>query len=121
MKKPKISHPDAELINSCISIATAIRGTSGAFEADPTGDNDFAAAQDEVHLKTAYRAMKAASNYLPSTFDGLRTKAAIVEMVFEIDRCEARAFVCSLADDVIRFHKKFETATKLATTMEIAK
>jgi hypothetical protein len=121
MKKTKISHPDAELIGSCIEVATALRGTAGAFEADPTGDNDFAAAQDDAALKRASQAMHAAANYLPSTFDGLRTKAAIVDMVFEIDRCEARAFVRSLADDVIRFHKVFQDATKIETIAEIVK
>lgn len=121
MKKSKISHPDAELISNCVCIATAIRGTSGAFEADPTGDNEFAAAQDEVQLKAAYRSMKAASNYMPSTFDGLRTKAAVMDMVFDIDRAEVRGFVRSFAEDVIRFHKAFEEATKVKTIAEIAK
>lgn len=99
------AHPDADLIRACVRFGIAVRGSSGGFEADPTGDCIFASAKSEALLKRAEKEWRFASNYLPSTMDGLRAKAAIVEMAIDIDQPSLKAFLRSFADDVVRFHR----------------
>lgn len=84
---PASKHPDAKLIRACIDFAIAMRGASGAYEVDPTGNNEFAQAIDRKLLAQADRAQAAIARSAPSTIDGLRAKAMILKMAIDLD-CE---------------------------------
>lgn len=100
------SHPDAPLLKACVSVAVALRGASGAYEADTTDDKDFAAAIDSALLKRAEKALTEAADYLPSTLDGIRAKAEIVNMAIEaMPSGIVKGFLLSLSADIARFHK----------------
>lgn len=108
-------HPDAELIQACLNYAIAMRGASGAYEADPTGDNDFAAAADTRLLKQAAKEQDVIAASHATTLDGLRAKAAAADIAANLDRDCAPSFLRSLAADVIRIHR----ATKEPTDRKV--
>jgi hypothetical protein len=101
------NHPDADLIKACMAYASAIAGTKAAFDVDPTGDSDFAQPLDERALRAAHKNQHLAANCSPSTIDGLRAKAAVVEMILETetDADSVKPFLKSLADDIERLCK----------------
>lgn len=104
--KQRPSHPDASLLKACVSFAVAVRGASGAYDADVTDGCEFAQTVDQELLKRAQQALCEVTSYLPSTLDGLRSKAEIVDMAFEaMPSAPLKAFLQSLSADVARFHK----------------
>jgi hypothetical protein len=105
VSKLKVDHPDATLIQACINFAIAMRGASGAFEVDPTVDCDLAQAADKRLMRQASKEQSLIAATRPSTLDGLRAKAAIVDMALDLDRDDMSFFLRSLAADVIRFHR----------------
>ena len=113
-------HPDAPLIKACMEYAIALHGASGAFAADPTADADFAQIIDTGMLRRAEKAQASIVGYLPSTFDGLRSKAEAAKAGLDYDRQNVTGILKSLAEDVARFHKTLNQTKAFATTAEIA-
>jgi hypothetical protein len=91
-------HPDADLIAACIEYATQVHAGQIAYKIDPT-DAKFASVADTVQIL----------DLPPRTMDGMRAKAAIVEMALEdwtSDLDDLRqSFIITLANDVIRFQR----------------
>lgn len=98
-------HPDAELIEACMDFATALYGSSGAFDVDPTEDCEFASTRDTRALKRADDARSIITSYLPKTLDGLCAKAQAAQVCNKYDIQEAPSFNASVANDVVRFHR----------------
>ena len=113
-------HPDAPLIRACMEYSIALHGSHGAFAADPTDDSDFAQIIDTGMLRRAEKATTSIVGYLPSTFDGLRSKAEAAKAGLDYDRDTAADILKSLADDIVRFHKTLNETKAFATTAEIA-
>ena len=106
MKQAIPSHPDAPLLKACVSVAVALRGASGAYEADTTDDKDFAAAIDGEMIERAAKALAEAGDYRTATLDGLRAKAEVIDMTFEAMPSDiAHKFLRSLCADIARFHR----------------
>ncbi|MDB5579645.1 MAG: hypothetical protein JWR80_4821 [Bradyrhizobium sp.] len=101
-------HPDADLIAACIEYATQIHAGQTAYKIDPT-DAKFASVADTAAQRRADRAMVQILDLPPRTMDGMRAKAAIVEMALEdwtSDLDDLRQnFIITLANDVIRFQR----------------
>jgi (p)ppGpp synthase/HD superfamily hydrolase len=91
-------HPDADLIAACIEYATQVHAGQIAYKIDPT-DAKFASVADTVQIL----------DLPPRTMDGMRAKAAIVEMALEDWTCDLddlrQSFIITLANDVIRFQR----------------
>ena len=117
---PASKHPDAKLIQACVDFAIAMRGASGAYEIDPTGNNDFAQAIDSKLLAQADDAQAVITRRAPSTIDGLRAKAMILKMAIDLDCDETGALSGSLAEDVKRFHKAISEHKLIAPDLDIA-
>jgi hypothetical protein len=98
-------HPDAILIKACIDFAVAVRGASGAFEADPTADNDFASKMDVVLLRRAEKQQALIADLRPTTLDGLRAKAAAADMALTFDLDTSANLLSSLCTDIAKFHR----------------
>jgi hypothetical protein len=99
-------HPDAALIKACINFAVAVRGASGAFEADPTGDNDFAQQMDAVLLRRAEKQQARIVSLRPTTLDGLRAKAAATNLALtEFDLDTSSHLLSSLCTDIVKLHR----------------
>lgn len=111
-----VEHPDAALIQACVNFAAAMRGASGAFEVDPTVDCDIAQAVDKRLMRQASKEQALITASRPNTWDGLRAKAAVVDMALDLDREDMPSFLRSLAADVIRFHR----ATTESTNRKVA-
>ncbi|MCW2112498.1 hypothetical protein ABIF21_007114 [Bradyrhizobium elkanii] len=111
--KKRPSHPDADLIENCIECAMQITAGKAPYKIDPT-DSEFAAFCDDICRSRADRALRAVLDMSPSTLDGLRAKAGLVEVVMEdwtdypggvqFDELQT-TFLLSLAKDVIRFQR----------------
>ncbi len=100
------SHPDASLLKACVAVAVALRGAEGAYEADATSGKEFAAAIDGGLIERAEKALAAAANCQPTTLDGFRAKADIVDMAFQVmPSGGVRTFLQSLCADITRLHK----------------
>ncbi|ABE64091.1 hypothetical protein Nham_3360 [Nitrobacter hamburgensis X14] len=99
------THPDAALIKACINFAVAVRGASGAFEADPTADNDFARRMDVVLLRRAEKQQNLIASLRPTTLDGLRAKAAAADMALTFDLDTSANLLSSLCTDIAKFHR----------------
>lgn len=99
------AHPDAEIIETCIAFAVAAGGIAAAFKVDPTGECDFASKRDTVYLRQEERLLAALVEMKPVTMDGLRAKAAIVEMVIDQRSEGQEQFFKSLAADVISMQR----------------
>lgn len=109
------SHPDASLLKACVAVAVALRGAEGAYEADATSGKDFAAAIDGELIKRAEKALADATNCQPTTLDGIRAKADIVVLAFQVmPSGGVRKFLQSLSADLTRLHKA-STDTNMET------
>jgi hypothetical protein len=103
--KPETTHQDEALIKACIDFAVAVRGASGAFEADPTGDNEFASKMDVVLLRRAEKQQALIVSLRPSTLDGLRAKAAAADMALTFDLGSSANLLSSLCTDIKNIHR----------------
>lgn len=109
-KPRKVSHPDRRLIGLCIEFTSNQAAADGAFEADPSGNSDFASTHDDVFRARAARAMEAAAKLKAHTLDGLRSKAGVARGVlkdmgvFAAERNQV-AFLKSFTEDVIRMQR----------------
>jgi hypothetical protein len=104
--KPETTHPDAPLIKACINFAVAVRGASGAFETDPTGDNDFAQQMDVLLLRRAEKQQARIVSLRPTTLDGLRAKAAAANLALtEFDLDTSSHLLSSLCTDIVKLHR----------------
>lgn len=99
------THPDTALIKACIDFAVAVRGASGAFEVDPTADNDFASKLDVVLLRRAEKQQALIVSLRPRTLDGLRAKAAAADMALTFDLDASANLLSSLCTDIAKFHR----------------
>lgn len=111
--KKRPSHPDADLIENCIECAMQIAAGKAPYKIDPT-DSEFAAFCDDICRSRANRALRDLLDLSPSTLDGLRAKAGLVEVVMDdwqeyggsvnLDELHS-TLILSLAKDVIRFQR----------------
>jgi hypothetical protein len=110
VKRP--DHPADDLIMNCIEYGMQIAAGRAAYEIDPT-DANFASHFDDLSQSRADRALRAALDTQPLTLDGLRAKAALVNIALKdwetfddvlIDELRKK-FLISLADDIIRFQR----------------
>ncbi|QOZ15923.1 hypothetical protein XI02_13755 [Bradyrhizobium sp. CCBAU 21365] len=111
--KKRPDHPDADLIESCIECAMQMAAGKAPYKIDPT-DSEFAAFCDDICRSRADRALCAVLDMNPSTLDGLRAKAGLVEAVvddwtdfpggIQLDELHTNLLL-SLAKDVIRFQR----------------
>lgn len=109
-------HPDAELIQACVEFGIAVRGASGAFEADPTGDNDFAQRMDSALLKRARKQQELIATLRPTTLDGLRAKATVANMARTFDLDQSSALLSSLCTDVAQIHRSSKNTAAAVLT-----
>lgn len=109
-------HPDARLIKACIDFAIALRGASGAFEADPTGDNDFASKTDVALLARAHRKLDLIVRLIPATLDGLRAKAAAADIAHECDLSGASYILSALSADIKSIHRTSKNTNLVITS-----
>ncbi|MDB5619504.1 hypothetical protein [Tardiphaga sp.] len=118
-------HADNKLIELCMEVTANMAAADGAFKADPSGNSDFAEAWDDIYRSRANQAMQRATKVKAQTADGLRSKAAVADVIYSWLRsftCEPEhtAFLTSFTVDVIRMqqamlqervsHKKFSDA-----------
>ncbi|PAY07163.1 hypothetical protein CK489_15290 [Bradyrhizobium sp. UFLA03-84] len=111
--KRRPAHPDADLIENCIECAMQIAAGKAPYKIDPT-DSEFAALSDDISRSRADRALRAALDLSPTTLDGLRAKAGLVEAIMDdlsnfpgdiqLDELQS-ALVLSLVKDVIHFQR----------------
>jgi hypothetical protein len=113
-KEKRANHPDKALIDNCVEFGVHVAGALGAFEVDPTGNNDFAAFHDDLCGTRAAPHLLKATRLKAKSMDGLRAKAQMVAIIlknnsgsvmFEDD--DEIAFIKSLVEDVIRFQRAF--------------
>ncbi|MCB1393846.1 hypothetical protein [Nitrobacter sp.] len=109
-------HPDAELIQACVEFGIAVRGASGGFEADPTGDNEFAQRMDTALLKRARKQQKLIATLRPTTLDGLRAKATVANMARTFDLDQSSALLSSLCTDVTQVHRSSKNTAAVVLT-----
>jgi|GEM_PF-2077601 len=110
--KKRPNHPDADLIEHCIEYGMQIAAGKASYKVDPT-DSEFASFCDDICQSRADRALRAVLEMSPSTLDGLRAKAELVEIATndwaafdDVAFDELRTkFLLSLAKDVIRFQR----------------
>lgn len=103
-------HADGKLIELCMEVTANMAAADGAFKADPSGNNDFAAAWDDIYRSRADQAMRRATKMKAHTPDGVRSKAAVAEVIhgwIAQFACEPEhaAFLASFTADVIRMQK----------------
>jgi hypothetical protein len=103
-------HADHKLIELCIDFTANMAAADGAFKADPSGNSDFAAASDNLYRARANQALSKATRLKAQTADGIRSKAAVSEVIYTWLRmftCEPEhtAFLASFTSDVIRFQE----------------
>jgi hypothetical protein len=118
-------HADSKLIELCMEFTANMAAADGAFKADPSGNSDFAAAWDDIYRSRAKQALLKATGLKARTADGIRSKAAIAEVIHAWSRvftCEPEhtAFLASFTTDVLRLqtsmleqhvsHKNFSEA-----------
>lgn len=109
-------HPDAELIQACVEFGIAVRGASGGFEADPTGDNDFAQRMDATLLKRARKQQELIATFRPTTLDGLRAKATAANMALTFDLDRSSVLLSSLCTDVAQVHRSSKNTAAVVLT-----
>lgn len=99
-------HPDGALIIKCLELAVDIKAGEALYMIDPT-DGEFANLADTRHRNRADRALAYITAFRPTTLDGLKAKARLVDLVLvdihAIDGIELD-FLKSAASDVCRFH-----------------
>lgn len=109
-------HPDAELIQACVEFGIAVRGASGGFEADPTGDSEFAQRMDVALLKRARKQQELIATLRPTTLDGLRAKATVANMARTFDLDQSSALLSSLCTDVTQVHRYSKNTAAVVLT-----
>jgi hypothetical protein len=109
------AHPDATLIKACINFAVAVRGASGAFEADPTGDNDFAGPMDVALMRRAGKQQDLIADLRPTTLDGLRAKAAAANLALTFDLDTSADLLSSLCTDIVKLHRASTNTSEIVT------
>lgn len=109
-------HPDAELIQACVEFGIAVRGASGGFEADPTGDSEFAQRMDATLLKRARKQQELIATLRPTTLDGLRAKATVANMARTFDLDQSSALLSSLCTDVANVHRYSKNTAAVVLT-----
>jgi len=100
-------HADHKLIELCIDFTANMAAADGTFKADPSGNSDFAATWDDIYRARANQALCKATKLKAQTADGIRSKAAVAEVIFtwlSSFPCEPEqtAFLASFNADVIR-------------------
>jgi hypothetical protein len=98
-------HPDADLIETCIEVASHIAAGAAAFVVDPT-DSDFANGADTRAQARAMRNLSKLYEMEADSFDGLRAKAELIPILLKdwnghFDEI-GQKFLISIADDVRR-------------------
>ena len=117
------AHPDVSLIETCVSYASAIGSTSEAtFKVDPTGNNDFAAMVATKSRNRADRLLAQITATAPRTMDGLRAKAAVMEvMLADCDlgalEPEHYSFLNSVARNVVELQRASQETGQSATVI----
>jgi hypothetical protein len=108
-------HPDAILIKACVDFAVAVRGASGAFEADPTCDNDFARQMDVSLMRRAGKQQNLIADLRPTTLDGLRAKAAAANLALTFDLDTSADLLSSLCTDIVKLHRASKNTHEIVT------
>jgi hypothetical protein len=109
-RQRRTQHPDRRLIEHCIEFTANHAAADGAFEADPSGNSEFASAPDDIFRSRAAKAMESATKIKAQTLDGLRSKAGVARGVlkdlsaFAAERSQVD-FMKSFTEDVIRMQR----------------